>query len=397
MTEQELFAVRRALIQAFLRENRYDGVLLSRADNFAMATGGKRNYVGTGSDLGAGSLFIGRDGRAAFIGNHIETPRHMGEELSKLDCEFMEFPWFAGNAAERARREFPGELVSDDGALGKNVHSEMAVLRSLLTEAEQHKYRQLGAFAAEAMEEVLAAVEPDMPEADIAALLVAAGARRRCRVPVALVAADERIARYRHPLPTEAPLWRGALKERRVQRYVMVVAGFVREGLVVSMTRFKRVSDLPEEVMDAYNRICAVDACMQQATEPGATLGAVFQKCQEAYRQFGFAENEWHHHHQGGTTGYAGRTCKGAPDSTFPVLDTHWPEQAAEILGHGVEFGGAFAWNPSAPGVKSEDTFLLLPNGAREIITRTPGLPQAPVAEILGAPTEVVKSGMAGA
>jgi len=45
MTDQELFTVRRALLQAFLRENGYGGILLNRVDNFAMATGGKRNYV----------------------------------------------------------------------------------------------------------------------------------------------------------------------------------------------------------------------------------------------------------------------------------------------------------------------------------------------------------------
>jgi Xaa-Pro aminopeptidase len=39
MTSQELFQIRQALLQTYLRERGYDGVLLSRADNFAMATG----------------------------------------------------------------------------------------------------------------------------------------------------------------------------------------------------------------------------------------------------------------------------------------------------------------------------------------------------------------------
>ena len=37
MTDVELFRVRTALIQVFLIDNGYDGVLLSRVDNFAMA------------------------------------------------------------------------------------------------------------------------------------------------------------------------------------------------------------------------------------------------------------------------------------------------------------------------------------------------------------------------
>ena len=41
-----LFQTRIGLVHAFLRANKYDGVLLSRSDNFAMATGGKRNSSG---------------------------------------------------------------------------------------------------------------------------------------------------------------------------------------------------------------------------------------------------------------------------------------------------------------------------------------------------------------
>jgi antitoxin VapB len=234
-----------------------------------------------------------------------------------------------------------------------------------------------------------------MPEADIAATLVAEGQRRRCQVPVALVAADERIAKYRHPLPTVAPLLGGG-GETSVRRYVMVVGCFLREGLVVSLTRFKQVEALPAELTDAYARICAVDAVMQEATRSGQSLGDVFAACQAAYPQFGFAADEWHRHHQGGATGYAGRTCKGAPGETFPVLDTHWPARAAEILGEAVPFGSAFAWNPSAPGVKSEDTFLLLPDGRQEIVSRTPGIPPVDLAPVLGRACAVEKAGIAG-
>ena len=65
-----------------------------------------------------------------------------------------------------------------------------------------------------------------------------------------------------------------------------------------------------------------------------------------------------------------------------------------DIAGIDVEFGHAFAWNPSAVGVKSEDTFLLLPDGGKEIVTRTPGLPEVDLALVLGRPTDVVKSGI---
>jgi antitoxin VapB len=397
MNDRELFRVRIALIQALLQQHSYDGVLLSRADNFAMATGGKRNYVSTATDLGACSLFVSNEGRAYFVGNNIEMPRVMEEELNGLGCEVRDFPWFETSAAVVVRKEFSGVLVSDDGSLGENVHAKLAYLRALLTLEEIEKYRRLGRLAAEAMTATIEATQAGQTEAEIAARLIAEGAGRGCLVPVALVAADDRIARYRHPLPTQARLLGNASPETRVRDYVMIVGGFLREGLVASITRFKRVGDLSEAVAAAHARICGVDALMQEASRLGRTLGDVFAACRWAYADLGFPTNEWHNHHQGGTTGYAGRTSKAVPGDTFPILDPKWTAWVKAITGADVPFGHAFAWNPSAPGVKSEDTFVLLPDGSQEIVTRTPSLPAVDLMAVLGRKTSVVKSGIAGA
>lgn len=395
MNDKTLFRIRTALLQAYLRDNGYDGILISRSDNYAMATGGKRNFIYTYGDLGANSLFVTREGEVFFVGNTIESPRQMEEELMGLGCDSIEFLWFADSPANAVRKKLSGNFVSDDGSLGPNVHSALAPLRAALTPCEIEKYRRLGALAAEAMCATLDHIAAGMTEADIAACLVAEGTKRRCHVPVALVAADERIARHRHPLPTVAPLITNGFVERAVTRYVMVVGCFLREGLVASLTRFKRVADIPEEIDDAYNRICGVDALVQEATWPGATLGEVFAVCRDAYPRLGFDANEWHNHHQGGATGYAGRTCKGAPGEPFMVIDPRWSEKTQEILGESVAFGMAFAWNPSAPGVKSEDTFVLHADGTQEIVTRTPALPEVDLETVLGRPTRIVKSAMA--
>lgn len=395
LNEIELFHVRTALIQAFLRERKLDGVLLTRPDNFAMATGGKRNYIWTHTDLGANALFVHRDGKVAFVGNNIEEPRLLDEELGALGTAFHSYLWFEGNAATCVKSHYTGAFASDDGSLGENVHGAMAGLRALLTETELEKYRQLGKLAAAAMEATLASIRRGDKEADIAARLVAEGVKRRCEVPVALIAADGRIPKYRHPLPTVGPLLgTGGLAETAVDRYVMVVGCFLREGLVVSLTRFAKVAELTPELEERFVRICAVDALMQEATQPGKTLGEVFAACQRAYADQGFSPNEWHNHHQGGATGYAGRTAKGTPGEKFPVLDTIWPKKAAEIMGKEVPFGAAFAWNPSGPGVKSEDTFILQPDGAHEIVSSTQALPAVDLELAFGRTTKVRKSGM---
>ena len=394
MDDTALFEVRKGLIRVFLHRHRYDAIAIGRIDNFAMATGGKRNYVNIAGDIGACSLVITRDGDAHYVGNNIEATRVMAEELQRFGCEVRSFLWFESSTAALVKKEFSGTVVSDDGSVGKNVHGELAYLRALLSEAELEKYRRLGTLAAEAMTATLHSIAEGNAEADIAARLVAEGMKRRCLVPVALVAADARIARHRHPLPTYEGLL-GGNPEAHVERYVMVVGGFVREGLGVSITRFKQVGDIGPQLSDAYARICGVDALMQEATEPGSTLGAVFEACQAAYAKLGFDPHEWYNHHQGGATGYAARTCKGSPGERFPLLDGSWERDLKAIAGLDATFGHAMAWNPSGPGVKSEDTFLVLPDGRREIVTRTPSLPDVDLEAVLGRPTDVTKSGMA--
>jgi len=395
MTDRDLFRVRIALIQAVLRRENLDGVLLNRVDNFAMATGGKRNFIYTAADAGVCALFVHRDGRAFYVGNTIEVDRLFEEELEGLDCDRITYRWFEQSPAQAVERALTGRFASDDGSLGPNIHGALARARALLTLDELDRYRALGALAAECMMATLDSIERGMREADIAARLIAEGAKRRCQVPVALVAADERVAKHRHPLPTVAPLRGEGLHEKRVHQYVMVVGCFLREGLVVSTTRFKQVDTLAEPLHRLYDHICGVDAIMQEATQPGQTLGDVFETCQNAYVAMGFPENEWHNHHQGGATGYAGRTCKGTPGETFPVLDAALAREACEILGQDVAFGSAFAWNPSGVGVKSEDTFILLPDGSQEIVSATPALPSVDLEAILGRPTGVVKSAIA--
>lgn len=391
MTPAPLFDNRIRMVQRLLRQRGWPGILITRADNFAMVTGGKRNYVSTHSDLGACGLFIPAEGGVHYAGNSIEASRVMDEELNSPTCSAAPFRWFEDTPADWVKARFTGDLVSDDGSLGANVNSALAPLRSILLPEECEKFRMLGRLAAEAMEATLRAIVPGMPENEISALLVYEGQHRGCQVPVSLIAADERIARYRHPLPTLP----GTAHEKKVQRYAMVVAGMTREGLSVSLTRFKQVDSIDPAIEDAYHRICAVDAGVQEATRPGKTLGEVFRACQDAYARFGFSADEWHNHHQGGSTGYAPRTCKGAPGEPFPCLDREYHDTLRAALGAEAPISTAFAWNPSAPGVKSEDTFLLHEDGSQEIITLTPGLPAVNLESALGRPTSVAKSAMA--
>jgi Xaa-Pro dipeptidase len=378
--------LKRQLFQSFLLERDAGAILLSKRSNFACLTVGGRNYVNAGSELGASSVLLTAKGEMRYVGNNIEQPRVLDEELKGFDAQARSFFWY--EAIDSALSGFSHlKVISDDGSAGENVHKYLDHVRSLLTDVEVDKYRVLGKMAAECMTEVCSNTLKGMSEQEVAADLVCAKARRGVTAPVVLVAADDRIAKYRHPLPTESGLLAAGpdAHEKRIEQYVMVVGCFEKEGLVVSLTRFKAVAALDEEILDRCRRIVCVDADIMAATRPGVTLGAVLEEGQRAYQRYGFTprsadplkEGEWQNHHQGGLTGYDTRTILAVPGDPTPILSTQYPDRLKEFFGVETTFAQAFAWNPSAPGVKSEDTFILHGDGSKEIVTKTPEFPQA--------------------
>jgi antitoxin VapB len=163
---------------------------------------------------------------------------------------------------------------------------------------------------------------------------------------VNLIATDERIFSYRHPLPTA----------KKLDKYAMLVLCGRKGGLICSITRLVHFGPLTDEIHQKEKLVAQIDAEMIAATRPGSTIGQVFQKTQAAYTSSGFPD-EWHLHHQGGSAGYAPREFTATPTSTQRIVA-----------------GQAFAWNPSITGVKSEDT-ILVGERSNEIITEIAGWP----------------------
>ncbi len=165
-----------------------------------------------------------------------------------------------------------------------------------------------------------------------------------------LIATDQRIYNYRHPLPTG----------KELERYAMLVLCARRWGLVASVTRLVHFGPLPDELRRKAEALAQIDATFLAASRPGKSLGEVFQEGMAAYAAAGYPD-EWQLHHQGGPAAYEPREYVATPGSTDLVLA-----------------GQAYAWNPSITGTKSEDTVLISEAGY-EVITEIEGWPMLEV------------------
>lgn len=272
--------------------------------------------------------------RLTIVTNTIEAPRLQDTELADLPADWVLVPWW-----EPRERRLPGGAVtgSDRPTHGAvDVGGAVTSLRRTLSPRQQSLLAGVGRDAATAATRAALRLTPQTTEYAAAGLFAAELMAGEMDPIVLMVGGGDRGGRHRHPLPTGQALGRRA----------MLVCCARRDGLVASVTRIVSFDPLTPERKDAYRRLLSVEQAFLDATQVGARLGAAFTAGSAAYRLNGFDPDEWHRHHQGGLSGFQPRE--------FPA------HQGTELtLGEGM----VVAWNPSAEGLKVEDTAVVTADG----------------------------------
>lgn len=321
-------------------------VELKQTNNLAWVTAGVPTYINEATDTSPLTVLITPDNAYA-ITTSIEAPRLRDEgHLDALGFELVVEKWHSAGA--KAAELIDGRTYADD--LSAPMAGAISALRTTLSPEEIARLRVGATLAAEAMNQAVRSVRPGDSEYQLAARLSAA-ARERGGLPIVnLIASDDRIFKYRHPLPTA----------KRVEKYAMLVLCMRWYGLVISVTRLIHFGKLTGEIAAKMAACARVDASLILGTKPGRTLGEMFEVAKAAYAAEGYPE-AIDEHHQGGSAGYAPREVVAKPGNQTLIAD-----------------GQAFAWNPSIRGVKSEDTVLITDSGP-EVLTAIPGWPMIDV------------------
>jgi Xaa-Pro dipeptidase len=346
MNKKQEFEVKLSRIRRLLADEGKKGILINRQDNFSWLTGGGENRVVTATESGASELLV-TDKKVYLVANNIESNRVLKEELAGLEIEPLLFSW----TEEKREKNLisviakPGRLLSDNGFIGKTA--DLSALHFPLTAPEITRYRALGKKVGESFNAAVKEIKVGDTEHKIAGIMAEILMAQSVCPMVLLVAADERIVKFRHPIPTQ----------NRLKKYVMIVVCGRQDGLIVSATRLVSFGKISPELERRHKAVAYVDAAFILETKPGKTMAEIFTAGVKAYRTGGFPE-EWRLHHQGGPTGYHARYFKATFDEKRKAVTD-----------------SAFAWNPSIAGTKSEDTILLTGKKEPEIISTSPGWP----------------------
>ncbi|GEO25442.1 peptidase M24 [Alicyclobacillus acidoterrestris] len=312
-----------------------DALLLRTRANFAWFTGGRDNHIEIERETGVADIVVLHD-KVLVVTAEIEARRIAEEELGDLPVELVSTRWTEG--VEPTLAKLLGDLrVGTDAAFpgALFVGDKLIQLRRCLTGEQIGQYRALCLDTAQVIEDVAKQVQPGQSEFSIAAQLMSGVAKRGCTPHVVLVATDERVFHYRHPIPTEKAL----------EKYAMLVLCARRNGLVANVTRFVHFGKLPDELKVNREKCAYIDVQMFAATRPGTKVSDVFNTAIRAYGEVGYPD-DWRWLHQGGPTGFASREYLATPD-THDEIHLH----------------EAYAWNPAIRGIKSEDTLLVEEHG----------------------------------
>ena len=311
-----------------------DQIVLRKSPNTAWFSGG-RVHVPSSLDSSCFDIVISRSDYY-FHTNAIEAPRLAAEELLPTD-QVRSHPWWIS----RDTLLPTGAKVGSDAPGGNRIHiPKLDQLRFSLHEGEVERLNLIATQASTALFGIVNQLSPKQTEIEVAGLVTKALWQQNLETVFLGVAGVERVRKFRHPLPTDTT----------VGDELSISICARSKGLIASETRLISFKPVTSDRADEYRRLLAVESKLLEFTKSANLISDAFKSGVQEYFEQGFASNEWHHHHQGGTTGYLPREVIANADLKNSFMKNQ-----------------AVSWNPTALGLKSESTWLATDSAVRKL------------------------------
>ena len=242
-------------LRELMKAKSLDAFVLRRNPNLAWAIAG-RAHVPTTIDMACFDLIITHDSVTA-ITNVVEAPRLIAEELPS-EVTVQTIKWSEG----RDPLLPTGSKVGSDqpGADRIDLGVEVEMIRASLIESDLARFKEICVDAAVALGNAMKQVESTDREIDVAGLITHSLWQADLEIAFLGVAGEERVHKFRHPLPTDAVVG------NRVSASICAK----RKGLIASVTRIVTFGELNDQMVSDYTSIYKVEAALLDATVVGA-------------------------------------------------------------------------------------------------------------------------------
>jgi antitoxin VapB len=327
---------KRKRLLSLMEENDYKYVVIGRRDNFAWFTGGGDNKVIINRECGEAFLVIDRE-NIRLIAYQMDGQRFLDEQVQNIKLEYIFLKWYEGPLEDFVARLIKGKKTLSDVLIEGAYYSPSSFykIHYPLTISEIQRLRWLGEVSEKILKSAADFASPGMKEYEIAGFLLNEYAKLGIECDVLMVGSDERIFKYRHPLPSE----------KKIQEYLFLHTSARKWGLHANITRLVSFGKIPQEIQRRYEIVTTIEGVVFSLCKVGTRLLDVLNEQKRLYKELGF-EEEWEKHFHGGLTGYI-------------VIDTNvCMDPNAKI-----ELYQPFDWFITITGVKVEELTLITPKG----------------------------------
>ncbi len=309
----------------------YDSLIVTRRDNFAWLTCGGRAVVCYGEPISPVFLVLTPQRKYA-VGYSIDLLRTAEEELEGLEYQPVPLPSFGKTPAEVSLELAQGRVAADSALLGvTDIQRLIITLHEPYTPEEMARYAIAAQESGDLLRELAHWVRPGMTERQIVAHAWKLYVERGFEGRYMFVGTDERIRRYRHPVPTDKP----------IEKAVLLAPCAAKWGLHVPNSRLVYFGEPPEDIRRRFQAVTTMQAAMLVTIRPGVKLARLREIYLHLFDALGYPEEKTVHFH-GGPVGYVGSMPERCLD----------PEAT-------VTANMAFAWYFTVAGVKSEELMLV--------------------------------------
>ncbi|MGI5919393.1 MAG: M24 family metallopeptidase [Christensenellales bacterium] len=329
------FAYKKERLRAYMQQNGFDAAILARRDSFTWFTFGGDNKIFYNTDTGFGLLAVTMDA-VYLIAQVMDIDRIYDDELYGLDIEKIGIRWYDPSREDTALKLLSGKrIVSDIPLAGAECRfKEIVALQTPYTPWEIARYREVGRMCDAMLKDIADSVRPSMREQDIAGMILHEYAKVYSVPKVLLVGSDDRIAKYRHPNPSN----------KRVERVVLLHPAADIFGMHANITRMLCFGEPPKELVQKYDLLNNILAMTCAHLRPGARYDALLHERRRMLKEAGM-EQEYYNHYPGATTGYYF-------GSSQPIIDN---EEIVDTQ--------CFDWFLTVTGAKVEELVMATPNG----------------------------------
>ncbi|MBU7004083.1 MAG: aminopeptidase P family N-terminal domain-containing protein, partial [Theionarchaea archaeon] len=260
-------------VRRFIEDNGLTALCFTTSKNFAWFSCGGDNHVEITNRKGVATVVVTPEDKY-LVTNNIEAGRMVAEEIENQGFSVMETPWHDDKRYDIIK-DIGGNKIGTDFAFpcAELMDEQMASMRYSLTPGEIDRYREVGRLTGAALEESCEEIEPGQTEHEIGSVLAQHLLSLGVIPAVILIAVDDRIEKFRHPIPTE----------KEMEKYGMLVTCGRKWGLIASATRLVYFGSLPEELEKKHGACTRIDAGMIVNTAQGKAISSLLENAIATY------------------------------------------------------------------------------------------------------------------